>query len=194
MVGFTFKPSFVPRIIEREKRQTIRHQRKRPTVAGDALQLQTGDRFHPIRFGTAVCVSVQQVRLDFQLGQVLLDDAVMISRPAELDAFATRDGFNSPVVRQFGVSPWEVMARWWALTHPDHAVFLGVLVDWSDTFEPAPAPPAPASPDPAHFGQAGSIAPAWVTFAQVVEPNPTLAPEQTDETWAQVWARTEPPE
>ena len=142
MVQYSFKPGFIGAIVAREKRQTIRHPRKRPTRAGDRLQLVTGARFHPQRVGFAQCVAVRQVRLDFVANAVEFDDAVRLENEGELNAFAIRDGFSTHKFLERGlvISPWRYMTRWWALTHPGQPIFAGALVDWEDTFTAEPAP------------------------------------------------------
>lgn len=138
MVAYSFKPGFVPLIQGGSKQQTIRLPRKRHARAGEALQLFTGPRMKPVRLGSAECVAVRDVRLDFNDQRVTLDDAVTIEDPAELDAFAIRDGFTVPERLIVTVRPWEYMAKWWAQTHPGQPVFRGVLIDWGQTFKAAP--------------------------------------------------------
>jgi len=141
MVAYSFKPGFIPAIEALEKRQTIRLPRKRHARAGEALQLFTGPRMKPVRLGAATCVAVRDVRLDFRAATVTVDDAMMIDELADLNAFAIRDGFLPPEHLQAVVTPWEYMSRWWRLTHPDHALFRGVLIDWAETFVPAARQP-----------------------------------------------------
>lgn len=131
MVAYSFQQRFLEPIRLGEKRQTIRLPRKRHARQGETLQMFTGPRMKPVRVGSALCASVQEVRLDFQAHQVLLDDAIILDG-AELDDFAIRDGFRPPA--RFDISPWAYMAKWWALTHPDQPVFAGVMIGW-ETFE-----------------------------------------------------------
>lgn len=128
MVAYSFKPGFIPAIVSGEKRQTIRLPRKRHARALEDLQFFTGPRMKPVRIGGAVCIGVRDVRLDFDKHEIVLDDAITLNCPADLEAFAIRDGFGG------GTSPWNMMRRWWRLTHPDHPVFTGVLIDWDQTF------------------------------------------------------------
>lgn len=138
MVAYSFKPSFITDIRSRVKCQTIRLPRKRHARPGEALQLFTGPRMKPVRLGRAVCVGVRDVRLDFDCHVVTLDDFETIEDPAALNAFAVRDGFRPADRFADMIEPWEYMARWWSLTHPDQPVFRGVLIDWDDTFEATP--------------------------------------------------------
>lgn len=137
MVAYSFKSSFLPAIASREKRQTIRLPRKRHARAGEQLQLFTGPRMRPVRLGSALCVAARSVRLDFTENRVELDDFEVIEDFDALQDFAIRDGFSPP--ERFSCSPWEYMARWWALTHPSQEVFRGVLIDWGDSFRVASA-------------------------------------------------------
>lgn len=137
MVAYSFKPSFVADIKAKVKRQTIRLPRKRHARAGEGLQLFTGPRMKPVRLGGGTCIAAYNVRLDFAAlsPSVTLDDGIVYDTHEALDAFAVRDGFSPP--ERFaadGLAPWEYMARWWRLTHPDHRVFNGVLIDWDDSF------------------------------------------------------------
>lgn len=132
MVAYSFKPSFVRPIEVKSKRQTIRLPRKRHARPGEALQFFTGPRMGPDRLGSALCVAVREVRLDFDAGSVTLDDFEVIEGAEGLNAFAVRDGFAPPARLQ--VEAWAYMAKWWALTHPGQPVFRGVLIDWDETF------------------------------------------------------------
>lgn len=138
MVAYSFKPSFIADIQAKVKRQTIRLPRKRHARPGEALQLFTGPRMKPVRLGAAICKAAYNVRLDFDRHSpsVTLDDSVVYDTREALNAFAVRDGFT-PIDRgtRQPVSPWEYMAAWWRLTHPDHPAFSGVLIDWDDSFE-----------------------------------------------------------
>lgn len=138
MVAYSFKPSFIPHIQAKVKRQTIRLPRKRHARAGEALQLFHGPRMKPVRIGAAVCKGAHDVRLDFTRDLVTIDDAIELRTNVELNAFAVRDGFLPPASVAADLQPWEFMARWWALTHPGQDVFRGVLIDWEDSFEVAP--------------------------------------------------------
>lgn len=139
MVAYSFQPSFHEPIRLKEKRQTIRLPRKRHARPGERLQLMYGPRMNPGRLGFATCAAARECRLDFDNGEVLLDDAVAITAIGELNAFAVRDGFNpmrSVILAARSLQAWDYMGRWWAATHPDQPVFAGVLIDWGETFEP----------------------------------------------------------
>lgn len=137
MVAYSFKSSFLDAIHVGEKRQTIRLPRKRHARAGEALQFFTGPRMKPVRIGEAVCQSVCEVRLDFDKHEIVLDDAIAIASPAELNAFAVRDGFRCDNGQAGVDGAWHFMSRWWRQTHPGQPVFVGVMIDWGQSFEPA---------------------------------------------------------
>ncbi len=132
MVAYSFKTSFAAEILAGRKRQTIRAPRGgrgRHARAGDGLQLYTGMRTRTCRkLGDAACSSVHEVRLDFQAGRVTLDDAIEITHPGDLEAFAAIDGFAPG---RFGA--WESMRRWWLLNHGND-LFSGVLISWGESF------------------------------------------------------------
>lgn len=133
MVAYSFKPAFRAPIFALEKQQTIRLPRKRHARPGEAIQHFSGPRMRPERWGASQCLAARDVRLDFNLGRVTIDDAFMIEGE-DLDAFAIRDGFRPPA--HLDIRPWRYMARWWAITHPGQPVFRGVLIDWGGTFVP----------------------------------------------------------
>ena len=88
----------------------------------------------PVRLGSATCLHAREIRLDFDAGKVELDGAIDIVDDEALNVFAIRDGFRPPARFADQVSPWEYMAKFWRLTHPDSPVFGGMLIDWDDTF------------------------------------------------------------
>ena len=141
MVAYSFQSSFLPAIIERTKRQTIRLPRKRHARPGEALQFLSGPRMRPTRVGSAICERACDVRLDFEGETVTIGDAIVLATEEQLDAFAQSDGFSiidGSAPARAGLRPWEYMRRWWAMTHPGHALFRGVLIGWGDSFQPEP--------------------------------------------------------
>lgn len=132
MVAFNFKARFVAPILAGTKVQTIRAPRKRDPRVGETLQLQRGDRFHPVRIGTATAVLVDVVHLSFEPGRHARvieghmgpDVATALE---DLNRFAVMDGFES----------WPAMAAFWLATHGVLS-FHGVRTFWGETFVPAP--------------------------------------------------------
>jgi len=128
MVAYSFRPRFVPPILDGTKDQTIRAPRiRRHARPGEALQLYTGMRTRACRLiRRTICLAAMPCRLDWG-GQIHFDVDGERMAPAEMDAFARRDGFADV----------DDMGRFWRAEHPDVVDFLGVAIRW-----PA-APPAP---------------------------------------------------
>lgn len=135
MVAYSFKSSFAGPILAGTKTQTIRNPRKRHARPGEALQLYTGMRTRACKLlMVTTCLAIHEVRLDFANGEVGLDDAVILSGAQFLNEFATSDGFGRGGALRAGMSPWDHMARWWAVTHGQD-VFRGVLIKWAPMAE-----------------------------------------------------------
>lgn len=135
MVAYSFKPSFVAPILAETKMQTIRNMRKRHARQGEELQLYLGMRTRNCRLiARTICTETHDIRLDFEHGEVTLDDAICISDLAALDAFALADGFGGSLAERASLSAWDHMSRWWALTHGQD-VFRGVLIQWGRLIE-----------------------------------------------------------
>lgn len=139
MVAYSFKGRFVEPIKARTKRQTIRKPgKKRHARPGDALQIYTGDRFHPKKVGEATCETARPICLGFRQTTaggirrpfVLFGDpsdakpADILLTPEELDNFAKADGFDS----------WDDLEVFWLDTHGAAREFEGVIITWGDTF------------------------------------------------------------
>lgn len=136
MVAYSFKDRFVGPISSREKRQTIRRAgKKRHARPGDRLQLYTGPRMRPRKFGEATCDLLGVITLDFKLCEVWIDwndearEKTMLVTMAELDDFARSDGFTD----------WEDLESFWKLTHDVRESWTGVIITWGDSFDPATA-------------------------------------------------------
>ena len=64
MPAYNFKKQFAAAVEDGTKRQTIRPKRKRPTVPGDTLYLNTGMRTKNCRrLREAVCLSVEPIEI-----------------------------------------------------------------------------------------------------------------------------------
>lgn len=153
MVAYSFKQRFVGAIKNGTKRQTIRMPRKvrghRPSnlaecqtpeeMAGfirghapvrSALQLYTAMRTSHCRLiGTAICRSVEPVRLDFEAQQVQVGAAPPLDDLPALDAFAQADGFDD----------YRGLCAFWRETHATVERWEGVLICWKDFTLPVPA-------------------------------------------------------
>ena len=132
MVAYSFKGRFDARIRARSKIQTIRKVgKKRHTRPGERLTMTTGDRFHPRSIGSATCVGVQPITLDFAARRVIITTVLGIpaisDTPEALEAFDQMDGFDS----------WDDLCAFWRATHGDLETFTGLLILWGDSFEAA---------------------------------------------------------
>lgn len=131
MVAYSFQARFMVPIVERTKRQTIRAPGKRRHARpGQALQQYFGMRTKYCRLiGTATAHRVCRIVLDLRGDAVFFPSDLETIRDGELDEFAIRDGFKS----------WAELRRFWDEFHRGVNQFEGVLIDWDDTFTPAPA-------------------------------------------------------
>jgi ribosomal protein L27 len=135
MVAINFMDRFVIPIELGTKQQTIRkHRNGREIRVGDTLHLQRGDRFHPVRIGTATVVDSLPILLLLDEGQVAFDrpGRRRLVSPRDLDRFAVRDGFTD----------WNDLRAFWRATHGPLPHFLGMLHSWGTTFKgPLDHPP-----------------------------------------------------
>lgn len=125
MVAYSFKKHFAAPILAGTKRQTLRNDRKRHARAGETLQLYTGMRTkHCQLVGTATCLGVTRIRLDFEEGRVeSFETGLAVTRLEDLDAFAQFDGFTD----------WRALERFWRKEHPDVTeAWEGVRIQWID--------------------------------------------------------------
>lgn len=130
MVAYSFKKHFAEPIVAGRKRQTLRDDRKRHARVGETLQLYTGMRTKHCRMiGTATCLAVSRIRLDFEDGRVeSVETGLALTTLEELDAFAVYDGFPD----------WRALERFWRKEHPDvAAAWEGVRIQWA-AFKPEP--------------------------------------------------------
>lgn len=126
MVAYSFKARFIAPIQDRTKRQTIRNTRKRHARVGETLQLYSGMRTKFCKLiGTAKCIGVSDIRLDFDERRVEHASGHALTTEAETDAFAQTDGF----------ADWRAMEAFWAKEHPGVRQFSGVLIVWGPTLE-----------------------------------------------------------
>lgn len=118
MVAYNFKAQFADDVENLIKRQTIRPKRKRPTRAGDDLQLYTGMRTKACRLLTeAKCKSVKPIIIGYDFAEVdgirvHLDNAKNGEYQAvSLEWLARADGFRDALAffeffrTTYGVTP-----------------------------------------------------------------------------------------
>lgn len=122
MVCYNFQRQFLRPVFLKTKTHTIRGDRKRHARPGERLQLQTGPRMRPVRFGLATCFQALPVRLDFDLSdpQIVLDGGIVV----DVEAFARSDGF----------ADLAAMRGFWKHVHKAQT-FAGWLIEWGDSFE-----------------------------------------------------------
>lgn len=96
MPAYNFKAQFAQDVEFGRKRQTIRPRRKRPTVPGDTLYLNTGMRTKACRrLRTETCKIVTPIEIRAQ--SILFIDRSIPYWSVEAYEFAQRDGFrNAP--------------------------------------------------------------------------------------------------
>lgn len=119
MPALGYKKQFVPPILRKIKRQTIRNYRKKPICVGDHLYFFTGMRTkHCKKFGEAICTGTYPIKITNKY--ISVPDLV-IKDITRLNAFAKCDGFKD----------WEDMKQWWKKNHgPDCFPFNGTLIEF----------------------------------------------------------------
>ncbi len=125
MTVLTFLPRFAPKVKDGSKPRTIRGERKRPIVAGQALSLRqwSGRPYMTpqIVLREAVCSRVRNIDIESDLVRIfdpLEQTEELIHGRKDLDAFAVLDGFTD----------WPDM-----VAHFNKArglPFVGVLIEW----------------------------------------------------------------
>ena len=128
MTAYNFQARFMPAIVEKTKRQTIRHRRRGLLKVGGELQLYFGMRTKFCRLiGTAKCLAVKPIWIrPFDFRVIFPIDQEVLSSTADLDQFAVEDGF----------ADWQDMNLFWRELHPGVDLFEGELILWGDTFTP----------------------------------------------------------
>jgi hypothetical protein len=142
MGALSFKGQFVPKVSaglrgrKNGKRQSIRNYRKRPLKVGEKVYLYFAMRTKWCKkIGESVIKDVRDILITetsiyiFELENGKRKNGgefIQYTSKRTLDKFAQADGFRS----------WEVMKRWWKLTHgPDALPFRGNLYKWFSTVE-----------------------------------------------------------
>lgn len=89
------KPTlFKEQILEGNKLHTIRAERKRPTKAGDTLQLFTGLRTAKAKkFLTIPCLKVRHISIDLVDNSIMLDNTMLTFE--QIEQLVRNDGFET---------------------------------------------------------------------------------------------------
>lgn len=128
MPALSFKKRFVGKIMNGQKRQTIRTPRRYPIEPGDTLYLYTAMRTkHCKKLREVKCKSVDLIHIYINSGTIITPEYVY-STTAELNTFAQKDGFKN----------WQDMKAFWI---EEHGVkkgkrkviikpFEGILIKW----------------------------------------------------------------
>lgn len=138
MVAYNFNSAFVSQIEARTKRQTVRAHRRRHARPGEDVQLYTGMRTKQCRKLVSpdpICTRNDEIRIIRRDGfRIELNHIPLSDR--ELHNFALLDGFDP--IRQWphlpemhAFDPVELMRRFWAIAHPGHGDFEGVVIYWN---------------------------------------------------------------
>ena len=128
MVAYSFQARFMVPIVERSKTQTIRQMGSRKqALPGDTLQLYYAQRTKfCLLIGTAMAARLRLVWLGLDAGDVFYPNDVEFD--PDPDAFAVRDG----------IKDWADLRAFWAQHHPGLVQFKGALIEWGNSFTPAP--------------------------------------------------------
>lgn len=116
MPAYSFQKRFVPMVLDRTKRQTIRAKRKYQVKVGDTLYLYQGLRTKSCKkLSQEVCTDVKDIMIlvtgVYVEGKLLLEDE-------EYDALARADGFKD----------FDEMFDWFSKTHG--GLFKGDIIYW----------------------------------------------------------------
>lgn len=146
MVAYSFKRQFASAIREGLKTQTIRGDRDRHARPGEMLQLFTGMRtVHCQKICEDVrCTDVRPIGIRFSaIGEI--EGIVVDGTPiADLDAFATKDGFANAA--DMGAFWREVHGK--SIGQGGAVLWTGVLIEWArPPFAPALPNEAPKTTD-----------------------------------------------
>ena len=116
MPALNFQKQFVNKILNGEKKQTIRAKRKRPFVRGDILYLYTGMRTKNCdKIGESFCIDIADVEIIDK--EKIKIDGMELNRFLR-DELASNDGFKN----------YYEMVEWFEKTHG--LPFKGQLIKW----------------------------------------------------------------
>lgn len=122
MVAYSFKPIFVPKIVDGTKRQTIRAiGKRRHARPGEEIQCYTGMRTKQCKLiARVMCDDIGAVTLSFERPHEVRFTGKFLSGTAMLNHFARCDGFES----------WASLVAFWRHEHGTIDQFEGVLITW----------------------------------------------------------------
>lgn len=132
MVAYNFQSQFVDPILSGTKLQTIRQiGKRRHARPGETLQLYTGMRTNRCYRIITDPVCIAAIPVELRIGRSLLITQItlgesILTRPADLEAFARNDGFAS----------LQAMSDYWRASYGE-PIFTGLLIAWQPT-EPKP--------------------------------------------------------
>lgn len=129
MVAYSFKKRFAAPIREGLKTQTIRGDRARHARPGEMLQLFTGMRTaHCMKICEDVrCTDVRPIGIRFDGDGDIVGIVVDGKTVADLDAFATQDGFvSSAEMGEFWLDAHKGSIGW-----GQPVLWTGVLIEWA---------------------------------------------------------------
>lgn len=116
MPALNFKKQFIDKIINGEKSQTIRAERKKPIKKGDHLYLYTAMRTKQCKkIGEATCSQIYKIYIN-TYGEIFINDNMLSEGQAKQLAIA--DGFDTG----------EEMVAWFRNTHG--LPFSGHIIYW----------------------------------------------------------------
>jgi len=127
MPAYSFKERFVPMILDKTKRQTIRKKRKGQAKPGSTLYLYFGLRTKWCKkLGEEICTDVKEIIITKE-GYVYVGGTKLTH--AEKDQLAFLDGFRNE--GSLWMTPehcFDIMFRWWNQTHS--LPFKGDIIYW----------------------------------------------------------------
>src|SRR5678815_1735558 len=118
MPAYSFKERFVPMILDKTKRQTIRKKRKGQAKPGSTVYLYFGMRTKWCRkLGEEKCTAVRDIVIK-RNGSVFVNGRKLTN--LEKDTLAYNDGFRNDTCTDnpdTHANCFKVMFRWWNQTH-----------------------------------------------------------------------------
>lgn len=126
MPAYSFKEQFIPLITSGEKRQTIRSHRKHQAKPGDTLFLYYGMRTKWCRkIKETKCIGTARITIAVN-GSVFMDGIKL--NQVDKDHLAHSDGFRHEDDFHKVEGCFQIMLRWWQITHS--LPFKGDIIYW----------------------------------------------------------------